>query len=242
MYIKRTILFLFLVLFILTCTKEDYSWQDNPDLWTAKYPPREVICKGPPFCNDTCQTYYDIWKELFISKNEITHEFFYRNITQENIFLHRWNDGIAFNINYTVKVGWAQKRLNDKFVIFIDTDYFPLVTVPRRTLLSKDQVDTVTSGFHFGSRIFRVNPVSALRYDSPEEAIEDLREATGNSSITAGEVFFEQGFNDSLTIGNPCLEARGIINRNANKCITCYIDLVTGKIMTEEIPCVIIDY
>jgi len=240
MYIKRTLLFICLILVCLTCTKENYSWRDDPSLWTSQYPPSEVICDGPPFNNDTCQTYYDIWKDLFLTKNQISQEYFDSHITQGRTLLHRWNDGISFDIEFTVKVDWAEKKLDDQFVIYIFSKCFPQLDVPRDTLLTKSQIDTIVSGFYFSSHIYKVNPVDELKYSSLEEAVKALRQASGNNSIDTGSVFYEQGDNDSLTIGNPCLESHGTINWNANQCISCYLDLVTGKTMVEPTYCYII--
>lgn len=191
--------------------------------------------------SDTCKTYLEIWKNLFITRNHFTEEYFNQHILPYSTTIDSWNDGKSFRVEYIVKIDWAEAKLNDQFIIWLDpltSGLFPSVPTPRSTYLSKDQVNKLIDKFAFSSSIHEVAMIDQLKYASLEEAIQVLKTVSGVNHLNAGQVFYEEpSFQECL--GHPFLRSGATINQAENKCMSCQIDLVSGETEVRQQPCVI---
>jgi hypothetical protein len=239
---KRIIILISLLFLYQTCTWRDSESEGHMLKCDCSrgYPVIDpVYCSGQLCQGDTCQTYFTIWKEIFLEKNQMTSEYFDLHITICSTGIYQWNDGISFNTYYKVKIGWVEYRFYDQFPIYITTTDYPGLNVPRNALLTKEQIKTVLDTFFFSSQIGRINPVNDLKYATKEEAMKALNLATGVDTFCVGSVYFPQRANDTYTVGHPYIQANGILNWDENRCIYGSIDLLTGDTYSNESVCFI---
>jgi hypothetical protein len=190
--------------------------------------------------SDTCKTYLKIWKELLISRNHLTEAYFDEHIFPYSSSIDTWNDGRSFRVEYKVKIDWAEAKLNDSFIFWLDPStigLFPAINAPRATYLIKDQINKLIDQFAFASSIYDVAQTEHLKFTSQEEAIEVLKTASGADQLNTGQVYFEQP-NIHGSPGHPFLKSGATINKQENKCMSCKIDLVSGETEVRQIPCV----
>lgn len=203
-----------------------------------------ISCEKPALdlCDsEECNTYFNIWKELIISRNQLSEVYFNDHIFPYKTEIDNWNDGKSFRVDYKVKIDWAEANLSDQFIIWLDpsTDgLYPSKPTPRSTNLSKSQINSLLDIFAFSSSIHKIAKIDHLKYNSREEAIEVLRDSSGVNNLGSGEVTYENpSFN--IGLGHPFLKVSATINMNENKCLSGKINLVTGVTEVREQPCVI---
>lgn len=241
---NKTILIGSLIILICSCSKTDNRKDDilKCDCSHSSSILDPVSCYGTICQSDTCQTYFAIWKELFLSKNQMDQQFFNEHITLCSTALHKWNDGISFEIYYKAKIDWAEDRLSDKFIIWLSpttSGLYPTLYVPRNVLLSNNQIITILDGDAFSSRIYNVTPIENLKYSSLQEAMEALILASKVDTLCTRYIYFQQPSPDSIPTGHPILESSATLNWSENRCITSTIDLVTGEVKVNFNVCII---
>jgi len=118
---KKAISIYFLILLIYACSKTDDRQKELLKCDCSAYlaPSEPVTCSGTLCQSDTCQTYFSIWKELLLSRNQMSQDYFNSHITPCNTSIDKWNDGITFRISYKVKIEWAEVLLGDQFIIWL---------------------------------------------------------------------------------------------------------------------------
>lgn len=222
---KQIIFIISILCLFQTCIKDNNN-QLKCDCSHGYPPPEPVFCPGQICQSDSCQTYFGIWKELFLSKNQMSQDFFDNHITICSTTIYPWDGGISFTIYYKVKIEWVEYRLFDQFPIYITSNLYPGLNVPRDSLLSKYQIDTVLSGSYFGAQLNTVAPVSNLKYSSAKDAMSALIKAANVDTFCIGSVSIPQ---KNYNIGHPYFKASGVLSWNENRCIEGSIDLITGE-------------
>jgi len=222
-----------------TCTKNDTE-KIKCDCSMGYPEPEGIFCPGQICQSDTCQTYFNIWKRLFLSKNEMSGDYFDNHITLCSSTVHKWAEGSSFEIFYKVKVGWAEYRLLDKFIIYIASNLYPGLDIPRNVLLSESQISTVLNSGYFSSKMSKITPVSELKYSSDREAMKALINASYVDTFCFGSVSWPQKSFDKYFVGHPYFKASGVLNWEDNKCIEGSIDLITGETNIQENICYIL--
>ncbi len=223
---KRTIFFISIFCLFQTCTK-DSDTKLKVECPEGFFNPVTINCSGQLCQSDTCQTYYNIWKDLFLDKNQMSQEYFDAHITPCYSRLDYWNDGISYRISYKISIGWAECGSLDKFIIYIESDVNPGLDYPRNVLLSKSQIGNILDGRFFSSQMLKITPVDELKYFSEKDAMNALIRASYVDNFCGGSVSFPQY--DPYTVGHPYFIASGALNWTENKCITGSIDLITGE-------------
>jgi len=236
---KRIVFVISIFCLFQTCTK-DNSNQLKCDCSKGNPPLEPIYCPGQLCQSDSCQTYFGIWKELFLSKNQMSQEYFDNHIILCSSTIQNWNDGASFEIYYKVKIGWVDYRLYDQFIIYIASNIYPGLNVPRYVLLSKSQIDTVLNGNYFGSQLGKITPVNELKFPSEVDAMNALIRASNVDTFCIGSVSFQQRSFDKYTAGHPYFIASGVLNWNENKCIEGSIDLINGETYVNENTCYIL--
>lgn len=188
-------------------------------------------CIGEFCTSDTCENYFTIWKELFISNNQLTEDYFDKHIFPCLTILHRWNSGISFRISYQIKIDWAEVWVQDKFIIWIDPAELYSPYLPRDTLLSKDQIEMAVSGSAFSSKIKKVEPIDHLKFPTLENALDTL------ISVAETDTLCSKGI--SFSNGHPYLEANAYLNLKENRCIYTEMNLVTGEMEIRYDLCIL---
>lgn len=201
-----------------------------------------VVC-NPTLCqSDTCQTYFGIWKQLFLERNHMTQDYFDNHITLCNTNIDKWNDGFSFRITYRIKIDWVEDLLGDQFIIWLaptTTGLYPSIILPRSTLLTKDQINAALGLMAFSSSMNTVYSINQLMYSSFEDAMRDLLSAAGVDKLCTSEIFYMQPHMVVPPNGHPFLRSSGTISEEENKCIRAEVDLVTGEHNINNYPCVI---
>jgi hypothetical protein len=190
--------------------------------------------------SEICKTYINIWKELFITKNQLTEEYFNEHIFPYSTSIDTWNDGKSFCVEYKVKIDWAEADLYDKFIIWLNpstSGLYPSYPLPRSAYLTKNQINTVIDILGFGSGIYTVSMVEHINYTSREDAIQVLKTVSGIDNLNNGEIFYQRpGLHVSL--GHPFLRINATINMTENKCIECKLDLVSEETEVIQQACI----
>ncbi len=199
-------------------------------------------CYGELCTSDTCENYFTIWKELFISNNQMTEDYFDNHIFPCMTILHKWNSGISFRISYQIIIDWVEAWVQDDFIILIDSaeNHFPHLDLPRDTLLSKDQIEMAVSGGAFSSRMHKVEPIDHLKFPTLQNALDTLISTAGVDTLCSRSIYYESHSKNSPSNGHPYLEANAFLNLKENQCIYTDIDLVTGEIKIRHDLCMII--
>lgn len=191
--------------------------------------------------SDECEKYYAIWKDLFISGNQLTTDYFEDHVFPYKTGIESWNDGQSFRVEYKIRIDWAEANLSDQFAIWLDPStagLYPSVSAPRSTYLSKDQINKMLDIFAFNSSIHKVEQVDHLRYRTRGEAINELQTASGIEDLGQGEVYYlSPGFREYP--GHPLLRVNATINLKENQCMQGILNLVTGETEIRQTVCVI---
>jgi hypothetical protein len=198
--------------------------------------------KGTDFCDSKeCQNYFKIWKDLFISRNQLTESYFIDHVFPYKTEIESWNDGQSFRVEYKIRIDWAEAILSDQFSIWLDPStagLFPSIPTPRSTYLSKDQINKLLDIFAFSSTMHKVATIDHLKYSTRADAISELQTASGIENLGKGEVYYQNpSFREDL--GHPLLRVSATINLSENKCMQGTLDLATGDNEIRETACVI---
>jgi hypothetical protein len=169
----------------------------------------------------------------------MSQEYFDNHIILCNTIVHKWAQGISFEIFYKIKIDWAEFRLIDQFIIYIAGNLYPGLAVPRNVLLSKSYIETVIDNRYFSSQIGQITPQAKLKYSTKKDAMNALNNASNVDSFCVGSVSFPQKTFDIYNVGHPYLMASGVLNWSENRCIEGSIDLITGETNVKEGICFI---
>jgi hypothetical protein len=230
-----------LFLIIFSCSKtEDLLKVDCSH--SFGYPPG-VTCSGSICQSDTCNNYLDIWKELFLTKNQMTEQYFNNHITLCNTAVYKYaNQGIQFEITYKFSVDWFETSFEEGFMIWIFPSYLqnnPTVNLPGETLLSKDQISNIINNPFFGYAIHTISPIDHLRYSSKQEAIYSMARTAGVKDMCVSTLSIQYMNIDNPPLGHPILEASAVLNWDENRCVSGIMDLSTDYLKTDSLACII---
>ena len=181
---------------------------------------------------EICSIYTEVWKELFIKRNNMTEGYFRKHITIINSASFG-NGSERFEIGYRVQNGWAIAEWWDGFVIKIDEDDngYPDIGLPKGTYLTFEQIEATISNGGFLSRIGKAPKTGPLRYSSMNEALDSLIKEAKVDTMCFRKVFL------SLSIGTLTLEAFAVYEDEENSCIEGTIDLITGRTYIHDVSC-----
>jgi hypothetical protein len=242
---NKTISIWCLIIAFLSCTKTEDRQKEILKCDCSGYlPPSESgACSGTLCQSDTCQTYFSIWKELFLSRNQMSPDYFDNHITPCNTNIDKWDDGISFRIYYKVKIDWAEVLMGDQFIIWLSpstSGLYPSLSLPRDTLLTKEQINTSFSLLAFSSSMNVISSINELKYHSNAEAMTALIRGSGVDTLCTSDLYYNPPNLGLAPSGQPYLRAYGILNWNENKCITGQLNLYTGEVKTTFNQCMII--
>lgn len=228
--IKRLIISSFIFIAFLSCdegmTKRVVTCDQPEEYEYLDHYPSDQICHS-----DTCNVYFDVWKTLFLEKNNLTENFFEEHITVSRTSLNSWNKGISFRICYDLNIEWATAYTCDSFIIIISENINRLSTLPRNTFLTKDQIELVIDNRSFSSSIDTVSSFDDLQFQTFDSALETLISKAQVNTLCGDRIFI----NDEN--GNLTMETNGKYKNGFNSCIQGTIDLITGITETRDEPC-----
>ena len=180
---------------------------------------------------EICSIYADIWKKLFIKKNNMTEDYFDKHFTIINS--RTSPQETRFYISYRIQNDWAIAVWGDAFIIKIavDNNRYPDIGLPKGTFLTLEEIEAAIDNGGFTSKISNVPKTGPLRYSSMNEAIDSLIKAAPVDTICFNRVFL------NLPTGTLTLEAFAAYEDEENSCIKGTIDLITGSTYIVNISC-----
>jgi Ataxin-1 and HBP1 module (AXH). len=237
---KKTFSISLLFLIIFSCSKPDDHLTSDCSHFSQSSTP--IVCDGSICQSDTCQTYFGIWKEIFLAKNQMNQEYFDNHITLCNTGTFKnTQQGISFYLSFKIIIEWFEVKLEEEnFLILLSPAYtqqYPELGLPNNILLSKDQINGQINNTFFSSPIPTITPVNHLIYPTKQEAAKALAVAAGVNSICPVTINLKYPDGTNMPAGHPFLEARGVVNWDEDKCVTGEMDLVTGDIVIDNYGC-----
>jgi len=241
-YTMKKIVFICLLSLIFTsCSKTGVLVK--PDCSNRPISVAPAPCNGSICQNDTCKTYYGIWKDIFLSKSNLTGSYFDNHITVCNTATYKHaNLGLLFEITYKFAIDWFEVTFEEGFMILLDPQYLkdnPTIHLPANILLTKDQINANINNSFFSDPIHTVSAINHLKYSSRQEALKVLANAAGIYDFCDNQLSIQYRNFDNLLIGHPVLTASAAINWNENKCISGTMDLATGYLKIDSFACYI---
>jgi hypothetical protein len=239
---KNSILISLSILLIFSCSKTaDRKTVDCSQYYDIL--PTPLACNGTICQSDTCITYFNIWKELFLAKNQMTEEYFNNHITICNTSANTVPDqGLQFFLTYKFKIDWFETKFDEDFMIWLTPLYItnnPDINLPVNTLLSKDQVSQNIGNPFFATPINILSSIEHLNYSSRQAAIMAMAAAAGVNDMCTSDLSLQYTNEEHLPIGHPLLTASATLNYEENKCLYGVMDLSTDYIKTEKSVCFI---
>lgn len=216
---KRSILFIMCILLIIGCTK----WKlEKKDL-----------------CNSTlCNQYYDVWKNIFLSSNNMSEEYFKKHVFPYHTEIATWNSGESFRKSYQIKIDWFICTLSDQFIVKTSETTYPALTITRGDYLTESEIIQVLSAYAFSSSMNVVESDEHLKYSSYKKAVNDI--CCDHDKITsASKIRYFEKKPVFTPNGHPYLIFGGIHDQQENKCFEGKLDLITGECDVSDCNCVI---
>ena len=231
-----------LFLIIFSCSKtDDHLTVDCSHSYGSASP---IICSGSICQSDTCSTYFVIWKELFLAKNQMTQEYFDNHIIICNSGTFKnTQQGISFYLSYKITIDWFEAKLESDFLILLSPEYtqlYPELGLPNNTLLSKDQINGQINNTFFFSPLPIISSVNHLNYSSRQEAIKVMAHAAGVNDMCESTLYIQYENVDNPAIGHPVLTAGATLNWDENKCVSGIMDLASDYLKVENNACMIL--
>jgi len=189
-------------------------------------------------CTDALTVkYLEIWKELFMERNNLTGAFCSQHIEIEYSersvpVVGDWSDGTSFGICYSVNIDWATAYVCDNFIVYINNTLYPALNVPRNVYLNKSEIEKVLNIQSYSSEINKLTSDRKLKFKSLEDALNfAIKEANVKTlHLTARGVFINR---KTGQISLEAVESRYEIN----KCIFVTLNLISGQINIVESVC-----
>jgi hypothetical protein len=175
-----------------------------------------------------------IWKNRIKAANGFDDATFDRHFVVTGVHDRYMPDGHSLGINLCVKIEWLNvTNLSDSFWVLITPSFNDIknLGIRRNAYLTEDEINTIHDVYHYAMIIDTQNP---FIFKSKNDAVQKLREASGaqySESQVRGTLLF------SNSVSEPWLQGVGKVNEAANLCQNGLINLVTGEIRLQEIPC-----
>jgi hypothetical protein len=238
---RKIIFICLLFLVIFSCSKTGVLvTTDCSHFYTSPMP---VTCSGSICQSDTCNTYFGVWKEVFLSKNQMTKAYFDNHITICNTATYKYvNQGIQFELAYKLTIDWFETKFEEGFMIFLFPSFLPsnpTVNLPSNTLLSKDQINANINNPFFSEPFHIISSINHLNYTSRQDAINVLAHAAGVNDLCGSNISIQYQSIDNPPLGHPVLTASATLNWDENKCVSGIMDLATDYVKVEKNACVI---
>ncbi|NTW33500.1 MAG: hypothetical protein HGB12_12910 [Bacteroidetes bacterium] len=190
------------------------------------------LCDSP-----LCNQYYEVWKNIFLNRNNMTKEYFDKHIIPFSSEISTWNSGESFRVRYQVNIDWMICKLNDPFIIKTSEITYPSLTIPRGVYLTEFEINQAISASAFSSSINVIGSIEHLKYSSKRNALRAIRDKAGNNKIDFENYRYYELTSAFTPNGHPYMQGNGIIDKKENKCIDGTIDLVTGDCVINECAC-----
>ena len=223
-----------MVYFLMSCSDSKYIVQDKCDCSNYLNFQDSIDTTVKLCVNDTCRDYFEIWKSIFLTKNQMQEDYFDNHIFPISTKIHSWDDGISFEISYKAKYDWVESKLYDNLTIWLSPStvgLYPRIDIPRNVLLTSDQIMELLDNKAFSSHLQKVAVINGLKFNSRENAFKSLIKASNVDTLCTSSIYYLD------TNGHPFLEGSGTLSWEENQCIFSKVDLVTGDVKIDYGVC-----
>jgi hypothetical protein len=187
--------------------------------------------------------YFKIWKDLFMSRNQISQDYYdtHLEITSREIF--HWQSGISFRLYYKLHIDWAEiQGVDDFLIVFFSTESgYQHLSIRRDVYLTKAEIEIVLDNHVFSSCIGPVNPVKNLLFTSYDQAVAAFQATVNCAKIFPQQTAYYVPGKLPRIDGDPYFIGLGTLDSLNNRCISGYFNLMTGIGLAHETVCVIIN-
>ena len=238
---KKVAFISLLFLIIFSCSKHD-DFQTIDCSYMKDLQP-QITCTRSICQSDTCKTYFGIWKELFLTKNQMTEDYFNKHITVCNTATYKYaNQGFQFELAYKLNIDWFETKFEEGFMIWLFPSYLnnnPAINLPSNILLSKDQISANISNPFFSDLLHTISSIDHLNYSSRQEALLVLAHTAGVNNMCSNymSVQYQDGVNPP--IGHPILKASATLSGKENQCVSGTMDLAADYLQVSKYACMI---
>jgi hypothetical protein len=238
---KKVAFISLLFLIIFSCSKHhDFQTIDCSYMMDLQPP---VTCSSSICQSDTCKNYFGIWKDLFISKNQMTEDYFNKHIIICNTATYKYaNQGFQFELAYKLRIDWFETKFEEGFMIWLFPSYLqsnPAINLPSNVLLSKDQISANINNPFFSNLLHTISSIEHLNYSSRQEAVLVLAHTAGVNYMCSNNVSVQYQNPVNPPIGHPILSASAVLSGKENQCVSGTMDLATDYLEVERGACFI---
>jgi hypothetical protein len=210
------------------------TFGENVDLVTGRIniPAQSCsICDSP-----LCVKYCNIWKELFMKRNNMSAEYFKSHVEVQGVAVYFGKTSASFEVHYVTTIDWASCDGDDKFMIKIDSRSYPDLKISRDTYLSRDEIEQVVDVKAFRSGISIRKPVEHLKFATREAAFRAAKENVPVNISDEGNRISYPDWEQPCS-GHPTMYCP--YEQGSNSCFIEKLDLVTGEIKTVKTDCIV---
>ncbi|WP_300599367.1 hypothetical protein [Niabella sp.] len=225
--------FLFVAGLFWTCNKNHefkYRTVNCSDESLNKIERTEYISEAPQV-----DTYYPVWKTMFLQQNNLTETFFneHINVFQKDTFVY--NNTTYLNVGIEYHSEWASANLYSQIIIRINNEQSPFYKsgLPVDADLTKDQIIQLSgiNGNTMGNRLIQLSGNTTLKYDY-NTAKEKIRKKLNLNKLCGCWCSINSK-------GHLALNYHDNFFDNTTYCTSSELDLVTGEIDARVSECVI---
>ena len=187
--------------------------------------------------------YFKIWKNLFLTRNQISEDYYNSHLEIISCTIRKWDSGISFYLSYIMHIDWADIEGDDNFLVLLNssaTEYQHL-NIPRDVYLTEREITVILDNRVYGSSIGKVNPVENLLYTDYEQAVSAFQTAVNCDKIFPQRLAYYVPGKLPRIDGDPYFIGFGTLDSLNNRCIDGYFNLITGIGSAHETVCIIIN-
>lgn len=229
---KKTIVSILIIaiIWVAACNKKQGVYDNE----CSDYNPMTVsvsLCTS-----DTCTTYFAIWKELFMQKNNMSESDFDDLVAVYNTQVLNIPSGTLFDVKAKFKSGWTDAFYQDQFFIKITGEANNYTgTVPKNKLLTKAEIVQYLFDTNDSFNFVKINKGN-LFYTNPDVVLKLLAKKANVNR------FCNYSINVSKSTGNLVLSVfTNVIDNGTSVCIDAEADLNMGDLTSSESRGCVID-
>lgn len=202
----------------------------GPPCCECNLSPERTVVNRSGIPDELMEEYFLIWKSEFMSRNAMSEEYFNTHIRGIVTETGTWDGGISFSVGYSFVFDWLCIETGDRFLVNINPEYiaYRYIDLPRGQFLNDSQLRYVFSLDVGLGEVSTLERIDSLPFDSYDEALASFREQSGFPFIEIWRSEFKR-FDRASLVKKPNFLGRGVIDRDANRCVKGNFNPATGQ-------------
>jgi hypothetical protein len=188
--------------------------------------------------------YLEHWKTLLINRNGLSKSYYNEHIEVIDHGVSETKNGKQFHVAFQVTIDWAVIDLDNHFMIWINDNptVYPNQRIERNTYLSLAQIDALISYRMPDALLTEMAAVEHLQFDSPNDAIYELRKSASSPEIYFTSLGYKQSTIGYRANGHPYFFAAGSAGTSKKRKVIGELDLYSGKSTMYDAPSTVKEY